>query len=153
MDACMDVYALDALRLTPLSLPSASLLPPQVLQGALQEVQEQPRMASPRRQRNCCRQLPSSRTHCEEQVPKVDRYGGKTACHHKTAAAASNQLFPPQSFAGALRKGQQTQYVIVNASRCPPRPVRFWLALRYTLCLVCLEVLCLFESVSRRRNA
>ena len=33
----------------------------------------------------------------------------------------------------------------VNASRCPPRRVCFWLALRYCV-FVCLEVLCLFEG-------
>ena len=34
--------------------------------------------------------------------------------------------------------------IIVNASRCPPRPVCLWLALRHCV-WVCLEVMCLFE--------
>ena len=34
--------------------------------------------------------------------------------------------------------------LVVNASRCPPRPVWFWLALRYCV-LVCLKVCFLFE--------
>ena len=46
-----------------------------------------------------------------------------------------------------------THYAVVNASRCPPRPVRFWLALSILYrVLVCLELLCLLEWVSRCQN-
>ena len=44
---------------------------------------------------------------------------------------------PPMDYRGML-------HLMVNASRGPPRPVCFWLALRYCA-LVGLEVLCLFE--------
>ena len=44
-------------------------------------------------------------------------------------------------------------HVIVSASRCPPRPECFWLALTYSVWVcICLEVLCLSESAPNMRE-
>ena len=50
------------------------------------------------------------------------------ACEWRTGSMPSGiTAWPTRIYSGLI-------FIVVHASRCPPRPVRCWLALRYILC-------------------